>query len=157
MSWDTKDPVSALTSLMPESHHLCRGGKHVLQPFKRGRRSLLLHQTQKLCFFITNAADYRFVQADGHWPKWKDFFYFPSAKLYFNNCCSSIHECWIIYIKYVTGSEKVKAPSFCIHFPFTVSLKRNGRQQTSWGAAWVKSYMSALFPRGPCSLETELE
>ena len=69
MSWDTKDPVSALTSLMPESHYLCRGGKHVLQPFKRGRRSLLLHQTQKLCFFITNAADYRFVQADGHWPK----------------------------------------------------------------------------------------
>lgn len=104
---------------MSESHSLCRGGKHVLQPFKRGR-SLLLHQTRKLCFFLTNAADYRFVQADGHWLNWKDFFYFPSAKLYFNNCCSLIHECWIIYMKYVIGSEKVKAPSFFIHFPFTL-------------------------------------
>lgn len=119
-SWDTEDAASALAALMPKSHCLCRRGKHVLQPFKRGRRSLLLHQTQKLCFFLTNAADYRFVQADGHWLKWKDFFYFPSAKLYFNNCCSLIHECWIIYTKYVTGSEKVKAPSFFIHFPFTL-------------------------------------
>lgn len=58
---DVKDVVSALTLLL-ESPWLCRGGEHVLQPFKRRRKEFSLSGLDTL-FFMADGVDYGFVQA----------------------------------------------------------------------------------------------